>query len=96
MWGKLTFPFFSSRVFAKRPLLYQINTSWKQSAQWSELDFAIYGPLHSLGKKMAFFDKTQGRGLTHLEFLIPTFIEKIPAIIAQAQALKSDFTFYLS
>lgn len=95
LWKKLQWPFFSSRTFYTSPSLYQINVAWRNHPQWSDLDFNVYGPLQYLGKKMAFLNNYNQRGLSHIEFLIPTFIKQIPAIIKKAQLLKKDFTYYL-
>lgn len=95
LWKKFRLPFFSHRTFDTHPHTYHIEVSWKDKAKWSEEDFDIYGTLKHYGKKITALDMDKPRGLRHIEFLIPTFIEKLPTVLKEANKLKKDFTFYI-
>jgi hypothetical protein len=75
--------FFSQRKFSANHKLTQIKVSWDKSEPWDETDLEIYGDLKSLAKTMNSWQLFKKRGLTHIEFLIPSFLRHLPAIISQ-------------
>lgn len=73
-------PLFSERHFTSNKV-HHMAISWKEKAPWSEADLAVFGPLANVVKKWATWD-TKPRGLLHIEFLLPSFLSKLPAILA--------------
>lgn len=95
LWKMFRLPFFSKRKFETNTNTYHIEVSWKDAVHWTEADFDIYGNLRAYGKRLTKLDMSKRRGLRHIEFLIPTFIEKLPTILNEAETLKKDFSFYI-
>ena len=95
LWKMFKLPFFSKRKFEKKGNTYHIEVSWKDVVHWTEADFDIYANLRGYGKRLTKLDMAKRRGLRHIEFLIPTFIEKLPTILNEAQTLKKDFSFFI-
>ncbi len=95
LWKMFRLPFFSKRKFETNTNTYHIEVSWKDAVHWTEADFDIYANLRAYGKRLTKLDMSKRRGLRHIEFLIPTFIEKLPTILNEAQTLKKDFSFYI-
>ena len=95
LWKMFKLPFFSKRKFESSTNTYHIEVSWKDAVHWTEADFDIYANLRGYGKRLTKLDMSKRRGLRHIEFLIPTFIEKLPAILNEAQRLKKDFSFFI-
>ncbi len=72
-------PLFSERHFASQKVRH-IAASWKEHAPWSDNDMAPFGPLKDLVKKWAQVDKSP-RGLLHVEFLLHSFLTRLPEML---------------
>ncbi|MDP3888949.1 MAG: hypothetical protein Q8Q25_00195 [bacterium] len=71
---------FSERHFPFQSNLIQANIAWANKASWAPEDLAVFGDKAKIIKKLIKLDNNQ-RGLMHVEFLLPTFIKKLPSII---------------
>lgn len=74
-------PLFSKRHFKQEPKIKQINVQWHSYAPWSAQDFNFFdefGP--KMQQFLASFDRPR-RHLYHLEFMLPLFLERIPALL---------------
>jgi hypothetical protein len=79
---------FSGRHFNTQINLKQACVEWKPTTEkWSKKDLCIVEPffqevhIKKLQSKLQQYDQRK-RGLMHIEFLFPTFLHKLPAIIA--------------
>lgn len=78
-------PLFSERHFAPNPKIKQACISWRQIKPWSQEEIAIFKPYT---KQVTFYTKLlkKRRPLTHLEFMMPTFLQQLPNIVDKADA----------
>jgi hypothetical protein len=87
--------FFSQRKFSINPKLTQINVSWDKSEPWDDADLEIYGELKSIAKTINSFQFFKKRGLTHIEFLIPSFLRRLPEIMSHPFKVEEICSFTL-
>lgn len=80
-------PLFSERHFESTKIK-QVAVGWKTKAPWSEEDLKPFGPLIDTMKKWTEWD-TKSRGLLHVEFLLHSFVSRLPEIITFADAYKA-------
>lgn len=73
-------PLFSHRHFKAQIPLKQVSIRWEYTKPWNEEDIAIFSHFRKFIRTT--FGKLQSqRGLLHLEFLLPSFLQELPGII---------------
>ena len=76
-------PLFSQRHFdSTDPKLKQICLSWDETHPWDEDDIDLW-PEFKTTLGWATWLLPSRRGVTHLEFLLPSFIKRLPGIISE-------------
>ena len=81
---------FSERHFNPHATLKQAAIEWKTKAPWAHEDLHIFGnQAHTIKKVANLFDKKR-RGLLHLEFVLPSFIKKLPDILSDLDNIKQN------
>lgn len=80
-------PLFSERHFASNKVKH-VNCTWQTKAPWSEADLNVFGSLKDVVKKWAEWD-TNSRGLMHIEFLLPSFLTKLPELLQFADGCQN-------
>jgi predicted esterase len=83
---------FSERHFPFYNNLIQANVEWKDKAPWTQEDLAVFRKSAKTIEKFAKLDISH-RGLMHVEFLLPTFIKKLPYMInylSNCSPIRSD------
>lgn len=81
-------PLFSERHFASTKVKH-IDVSWATKAPWLEADLNAFAPLSDRVKKWTEWD-TKPRGLLHVEFLLYSFICRLPELLAFADEYPYD------
>lgn len=79
-------PLFSERHFAS-PRAKHVAVNWK-TPLWSEQDFKAFGSLADTVKKWAQWPP-EPRGLMHVEFLLHSFIVRLPEVITFADGCQN-------
>lgn len=73
-------PLFSKRHFNYNFNVYQAAVAWKNIIPWDETDIASFSHFQKYIRFLS-SKKKKMRGLSHLEFLLPSFLRHLPYII---------------
>jgi len=79
-------PFFSQRLFAPQPHLINIKTRWHKTMPWTVQDIEAQPyPFRTLLRYLT-PPLQKPHAVLHNEFILPSFLEKLPGLIHEAHA----------
>lgn len=77
-------PQFSERHFKSAKPIKHIDVVWHTTIPWDDTDLEMFGEFGLFIKQSSDYFKAHKRGVLHEEFIIPSFIKKLPSILSYA------------
>lgn len=77
-------PLFSERHFSDDHVI-NLDFSWKDISPWTNDDFLLFAPFDQWMRWIKEKADISGRGLLHLEFILPLFFKRLPSIMAMIE-----------